>query len=200
MLRTDGVFVAVLDTCVLWPSLQRDFLLSLAVEGLYRPLWSSAILAELAECEALKLIDKGNPRDEAQRQAAHLVEQMQASFAGACVEGWETLEGSYGLPDPDDEHLVAAAVVGGADAIVTMNVRHLPVNKLPPGLKVISPQEFAAAATAINPAMVLRAIEAITRRRTRPSRTVDELLDRMEKTYKMTEAVTILRTLRDTWA
>jgi hypothetical protein len=52
------VFAALLDTCVLWPSKQRDFLLSLAVQNLYRPLWSSAILDELYYCEYDKLTER----------------------------------------------------------------------------------------------------------------------------------------------
>src|SRR5690554_3932930 len=108
------MFAVVLDTCVLWPSLQRDFLLSLAVEGLYRPLWSSAILAEIEEHETRKLVNRGQDRAAANHAARNLVARMGAAFDDACVQGWEPLDGSYGLPDRDDEHLVAAAVVGGA--------------------------------------------------------------------------------------
>jgi hypothetical protein len=53
------VFTAFLDTCVLWYSLQRDFLLSLAVEGMYRPVWSASVLAELEYGETAKLTKRG---------------------------------------------------------------------------------------------------------------------------------------------
>ncbi len=105
------MFTAVLDTCALWPSLQRDFLLSLAIEGLYRPVWSSVILAELEYGEAEKLTRRGVAREQAVTHARRLIEQMKGAFDDAEVRGWEGLDGTYGLPDPNDEHVVAAAAV-----------------------------------------------------------------------------------------
>jgi hypothetical protein len=95
------VFAALLDTCVLWPSLQRDFLLSLAVEGLYRPVWSSAILAELEYEEAAKWVRRGADKHEAACRASRLISRMRTAFDDAEVSGWEALDGTYGLPDPD---------------------------------------------------------------------------------------------------
>lgn len=126
-----GVFAALLDTCVLWPSLQRDFLLSMAIEGLYRPLWSDAILEELFLHEQYKLLDRGSEPGAALAAADHLLGNMRAAFDDAVVTGWEPLDGSFGLPDPDDEHVVAAAVVGGAGVIVTDNLKHFPVALVP---------------------------------------------------------------------
>jgi PIN domain len=100
------MFAALLDTSVLWPSLQRDFLLSLAIEGLYRPLWSSAILAELEFHETEKPINRGEQRAAAAARAGHLISQMTTAFDDALVENWEPHDGTFHLPDPNDEHVV----------------------------------------------------------------------------------------------
>lgn len=56
------MFTALLDSCVLWPSTLRDFLLSLAFEGSYRFVFSEAILLDVEVNEELKLMDRGSPR------------------------------------------------------------------------------------------------------------------------------------------
>ncbi|GAA4047575.1 hypothetical protein GCM10023063_38670 [Arthrobacter methylotrophus] len=191
------MFTALLDTCVLWPSLQRDFLLSLAVEGLYRPIWSSAILDELEYHEHKKRVQRGAASSVAAELASHLVGQMRKAFEGSEVVGWEGLDGKYGLPDPDDEHLVAASVVGGAGAIITENVKDLPADKIPEGIAVISPQAFAYQTVALDPARALSAVTAISSRsgRNGPVISIDSILDILTSRYGMDEAVEILRTI-----
>lgn len=144
------MFAAILDTCVLWPSRQRDFLLSLAVENLYRPLWSSAILDELQYSEMDKLIQQGVGADVAELRASRLVATMRGRFDDAEVRNWEPHAGSFGLPDSDDEHVLAAAVAGHAGAVVTHNLKDFPAELVPPGIQIVAPSEFAANTVAVS--------------------------------------------------
>ncbi|MDV6296942.1 PIN domain-containing protein [Rhodococcus aetherivorans] len=187
------MFAAVLDTSVLWPSRQRDFLLSLAIEGLYRPLWSDAILEELEYHEAAKLETRGSGAEEAAAAAAHLIAQMRQAFDDAVVTGWEPLDGSYGLPDPDDEHVVAAAVVGGAGVIVTSNGKDFPEDRVPGYIQVVSPAQFAADTVAVSPTVARRAVETMAKRLNNPPVSIDEALALLADRYNMSDAVALLR-------
>lgn len=119
------MFSAVLDTSVLWPSTQRDFLLSLAVENLYRPLWSSAILEELRYTNLRKLLARSVPRAKAEAHSARLIEQMRLAFDDAEVTHWEPYDSGGRRPrlrrrrrggeprariEGDDPHVFTAAM------------------------------------------------------------------------------------------
>jgi len=189
------MFIGLLDSCVLWPSLQRDFLLSLAVEGMYRPAWSSAILAELEENERTKLTRRGFTEDQAVARAARVVANMRKGFLDAEVQGWEPLEGTYGLPDPDDEHVLAAAVMAGAGAIVTLNLKDFPADRVPTTVQILTPSEFAYNTVALSPVRSGRAVQEIAARSGRlgPVRSTTDVLDVLEARYALTEAVALLR-------
>lgn len=192
------MFTALLDTCVLWPSMQRDFLLSLAIEGAYRPVWSAVILEELEYEETAKLIKRGCTTAEAGRRAGHLIGQMRSAFGDAEVDGWEGLEGSYGLPDPDDEHVLAAAVVAGAGAIVTDNTKDFPECKVPAGIEVVPPPEFAVNTVAVDPIRARIAVAAMAARSGRrgPSLGEEQILDTLADRYHLNRAVKIIRAVR----
>lgn len=189
------MFSALLDTNVLWPSLQRDFLLSMAAEGLYRPLWSDAILEELHEHEVLKLISRGTAHAEALTRTGHLIDSMRGAFDDALVTGWEPLDGSFGLPDRDDEHVVAAAVVGGAGVIVTDNLKHFSADQLPAHIDVQAAREFAASTISVDPARAARALTEISRRHRNPKHTPQELLEVLVSRYGMGDVAEVVAPL-----
>ena len=191
------MFAAVLDTCVLWPSLQRDFLLSLAAEGVYRPLWSDRILEELEYEEARKLEARGATTDDARARATALIGQMNGAFDDSCVTGWERLDGTYGLPDPDDEHVVAAAEFAGAGAIVTMNTKHFPYDHLPSSIGIQTPTQFALNTVQVSPTAAAVAVRALADRSGRQGRkrSPQSILDDLDRIYSMNEATALIRPL-----
>lgn len=194
------MFTALLDSCVLWPSNQRDFFLSLAFEGAYRFVFSEAILIEVEVNEELKRVNRGDSQEAAKEKAQHLATQMRESFADSIVTGWEGLEGTYGLPDPDDEHVLAAAVVGGAGSIVTDNLRDFPEKLMPSGIQIASPQEFAYETVAMRPDLGLMAVQAMSRRsgRNHPRETPLEILATLDKFYGLNDTTHIIRGILET--
>jgi hypothetical protein len=118
---------------------------------------------------------------------------MSAAFDDALVVNWESLEGTFGLPDPDDEDVVAAALVGGAGVIVTSNLKDFPPQTIPEPLTVVSPAQFAADTVAVSPDIAHRAVVAIASRLIRPALTVDQILEHLETRYNMVESVELIR-------
>lgn len=190
------MLVALLDTCVLWPSLQRDFLLSLSIEGCFRAIWSEAILAELEFHESEKLIRRGTEPAFAAARAATLIERMRTAFSDAVVTGWEPFDGTFDLPDRDDEHVVAAAHAGGAAVIVTLNLKDFPRSRVPSALEIVAPAEFVHDAVAKYPEAALEAIGRMAARTGThgPARSPEEVVNILSVRYGMHEAATLLRT------
>ncbi len=167
----------------------------MAAVGLFRPLWSEAILEELHEHEVRKLIRRGASRGFARSRAAYLDSQMRIHFDDALVIGWERLEGSFGLADSNDEHVVAAAVSGGAGAIVTNNIKDFPDDRIPPSIRVLSPAEFAKHIVSINPPLAAQAIFEISHRRQNPQESPLKILQTLESIYGMVEVNELLSPL-----
>ncbi|MBG0815488.1 PIN domain-containing protein [Planomonospora sp. ID82291] len=113
------MLVVVLDSSVLFPNTLRDVLLTLAENELYRPVWSSAILEEVRRNVLAK-------RRVAPAAFDRTLRLMSMAFEGAEVEGWEEYVDALTLPDPDDRHVLAAALASSAQVIVTANLDDFP--------------------------------------------------------------------------
>lgn len=158
------MFSAVLDTCVLVPSVLRDVLLEVAARGVYRPLWSSEICAELYRTLTTRLAERGQDPETTDSYIARLRHQMSVAFPDALVHDWQPLESAVVLPDVNDRHVVAAAIVGRADVIVTDNERDFPRAAMPGPLYAQTADVFLLDALDLYPSLVTTAVHNVARR------------------------------------
>lgn len=158
-----------LDTCVLLKPYLCDTLLSISECGVYRPLWSTGVLAEL---------DRNlHKRGASDQQVAHRLGQMRRHFPDAEVAGYDHLIDSMDN-DPKDRHVLAAAVWGGAELLVTENLKDFPeasVSRF--GIEVLHQDEFLLDQLDLAPEVVLAALRRQVSRYRRTPRSVDDLLD-----------------------
>ncbi|MBP1807594.1 RSP_2648 family PIN domain-containing protein [Rubellimicrobium aerolatum] len=126
----------LLDACVLYPTVMREILLGAAAEGLFQPLWSERLLEEWARAAA-----RLGPEGEAVARGE--IAALRAAWPRAMVTAAEGVERRLSLPDPDDVHVLAAAVSGSADAILTTNAKDFPRGLLAEeGLQRLDPDQF----------------------------------------------------------
>ncbi|MEL7098244.1 MAG: PIN domain-containing protein [Pseudomonadota bacterium] len=126
----------VIDACVLYPTVMREVVLGVARAGAFTPLWSPRLLEEWARAAA-----KLGPEGEAQARAE--IVGLRAAWPHAELQVPEGFADRFWLPDPADIHVLAAAVYGSADAIMTLNAKDFPRNLLAEeGLSRVDPDSY----------------------------------------------------------
>lgn len=182
-------FVVVYDACVLHPAPLRDLLLRLAQTGLVQAKWTERILDEVFSSVAAKRPDLDPARLARTRQL------MTDSLPDCLVRGYEALVESLDLPDPDDRHVLAAAIRVGAQVIVTWNERDFPAERLGPlGIEAQDPDAFVGHLIDLSPGAVLRVLQEQAADLTNPPLTVADVLDRLQSNG-LVQSVAALRAL-----
>mgnify|MGYP003644789755 FL=1 len=126
----------LIDACVLYPTVMREMVLAAARTGAFEPLWSARILEEWARA-AIKI----GPTGEAQARAE--IALLRAAWPRAEVTVSPGIEQRLYLPDENDIHVLAAAIHGNADVIMTLNAKDFPRGILAEeGLARIDPDSY----------------------------------------------------------
>jgi predicted nucleic acid-binding protein len=184
-------FVAVYDACVLYPAPLRDLLLHLALTDLFRARWTDRIHEEWIRSVLASRPDLN---------AEHLARTrslMDIAVPDALVTGYEGLIDQLDLPDPDDRHVLAAAIRAHAGVIVTYNIRDFPAASLKPyGIEAQHPDEFVTHLLDLSPAAVYAAVRDQRQSLRNPPRSARELLDTLQS-LGLASTVSALESVRE---
>lgn len=148
-------FVALYDACVLYPAPLRDLLMHLACTGLFRARWTERIHDEWMRNV---LANRHDLKPEQLQRTRALMDQ---AVPDCLVTHYEDLEGQLALPDVDDRHVLAGAIVGRADVIVTFNLKDFPAAVLAPkGVEAQHPDDFIRHLIDLHAGAVVAAVRA----------------------------------------
>jgi PIN domain len=123
-----------------------------------------------------------NRLDVSDEKASVLRERMNAAVRDCLVLGHEPLIEILDLPDPDDRHVLAAAIKVNAQLIVTRNRRDFPNEKLAPwGIRAKSPDDFVRDVIGLDAQAVWACVQQIVDSRTRRPVTIEDVLGQLER-------------------
>lgn len=182
-----ATFGVVYDACVLYPAPLRDLLMHLALTDLFRAKWTETI-----HDEWMRNVRANRP-DLLPEKLERVRRLMDANVQDCLVSGYEDLIGSLVLPDPNDRHVLAAAIRGRATVIVTYNLADFPPAALKPyGVQAQHPDDFLLRLLALDREKVLGAVRDQRANLRNPSKTAEELLATFEQ-QRLTQTVSQLR-------
>jgi len=163
----------------------------LSVTDLFRARWTEEILDEWTR----NLL--ANRPDLKPEQLAYTRQKMNGSTLDCLVTGYEQLIEGLELPDPNDRHVLAAAIRAQAGVIVTFNLKDFPDDKLAPfGIEAQHPDDFITHLADLSAGRVCGAAKRHRQSLKNPPKTVDEYLDTLER-QQLPKIVGILRAFED---
>jgi predicted nucleic acid-binding protein len=166
----------VYDACVLYPAPLRSLLMYLALSDVFRAKWTDTIHEEW-----MRNVRKDYP-DITQAQVERIRDLMNGNVRDCLVTGYEDLIETLVLPDPDDRHVLAAAIVAGADVIVTTNLADFPDETLAQyGIEAQHPDEFIMRLLDLAPNVVCSAAKTQRESLKKPPMTVEQYLASLER-------------------
>jgi predicted nucleic acid-binding protein len=149
---------AVLDACVLYPTVLREILQGAGEAGLYQPVFSDRILREWVLATA-----KLGPAAPAIAEGEAAI--LRTAFPRALVQEAPQIEARLHLPDANDRHVLATAIASSADAIVTFNAQDFPGHVLAAeGVTRRDPDGFLWELQSRHPEVMARIVEAVRAR------------------------------------
>ena len=167
--------VVVVDANVLYGIEITDLLLTLATRRMFRVHWSAEILDEVQRNLAKRA-------DLSTAAIAYRIELMNRALPTALAEAPADLIASMPVNDKD-RHVLALAVLLGAQAVVTHNLRGFPTVACEPfGVEALGTDEFLYRQAQLDPAAIVDAFGEMAQRRKRPPKTVAEIVDRLAPT------------------
>ena len=172
----------------MYPAPLRDLLMRLALTDLFKVRWTDKIHDEWINAQLKK--EDNRCTEEYLRKTQKLMDQH---CRDAKVEGYEDLIEMLELPDPDDRHVLAAAIKCNADAIVTFNQKDFPPEILAQyEIELIHPDDFVYCQLDLSPAKACNAIKAQREALKTPPKTKEEFLIILQK-QKLPKTVSKIR-------
>ncbi len=168
-------FSVIYDACVLYPAPLRDLLMRLALTDLYKARWTDKIHEEWIE--ALLRRNKYTRKNLEKTR-----DLMDLHVRDAKVNDFEDLIDAIKLPDPDDRHVLAAAIKCNANAIITFNLKDFPDKVLSKySIEAIHPDDFIFYQIDLSPGKVCNAIKCQREALKNPPKDRNEFLAILQK-------------------